>query len=368
MDEQIKRADYVLVVCTEVYTKRAEGREDKTLGLGANWEGGLITQAIYDDGGRNTKFIPVILNAADVKYRPRFLASSTYFNLSVESGYEDMYRLLTSQPAVIKPALGTIRKLTASSPPLRTDRQTAGEIDSFRISADKAVVIWRLPRGFLLLEGLQQKNNEGWATIAHYFDYDGNEIHGTHYHESYGWSQKYGAIDNQCAKLHIPQGDRIYAYPALNFMMDVREARLIISAEGEVTQKSVGSPIDGKLVTIHPPGPVKLPKPPNEYRASAATGALRDLMHEAEQLLLENGRPPYRADRIGELSPTVARIRREVRIELPRRLDATHPALKNVEEIILRYKPDDAANRLAWLQELVEATWEAIYCIQEQVD
>jgi hypothetical protein len=38
MQEQIERADFVLVACTEVYKRRFEGQEEPGKGRGATWE------------------------------------------------------------------------------------------------------------------------------------------------------------------------------------------------------------------------------------------------------------------------------------------------------------------------------------------
>src|ERR1700710_1054591 len=36
-------ADFVLVVCTETYRRRFDGREEKGRGLGVTWEGAIVT-------------------------------------------------------------------------------------------------------------------------------------------------------------------------------------------------------------------------------------------------------------------------------------------------------------------------------------
>ena len=77
MQDQIDGAAYVLVVCTERYKRRVEGHETAGGGLGATWEGALITQSVYEHGGRNTKFIPVVFGSSDPQHIPKFLAAST---------------------------------------------------------------------------------------------------------------------------------------------------------------------------------------------------------------------------------------------------------------------------------------------------
>ena len=117
MTQQITSSAFVLVVCTEVYYRRVTGQEEEGKGLGASWEGGLITQEIYEAGGRNAKFIPVILEGEDAAFIPPFLKPTTYYDLSRTGGYEELYRRLTSQPVVVKPPLGKRRTLPPTDPP-----------------------------------------------------------------------------------------------------------------------------------------------------------------------------------------------------------------------------------------------------------
>ncbi len=39
---EIRDADFVLVACTENYRRRYEGEEDEGVGLGGQWEGGIL--------------------------------------------------------------------------------------------------------------------------------------------------------------------------------------------------------------------------------------------------------------------------------------------------------------------------------------
>lgn len=111
MRRQIMEADLVLVVCTETYLRRYEGREVAGKGLGAKWEGGFISQELYESQGRNSKFIPVVFSRDDVKYIPAEMRGGTYYILDSEAEYEDLYRHLTDQPKTIKRELGKLRSL-----------------------------------------------------------------------------------------------------------------------------------------------------------------------------------------------------------------------------------------------------------------
>jgi formylglycine-generating enzyme required for sulfatase activity len=122
MLNQIENADFVLVVCTETYARRFRGREESGKGLGAQWEGAVITQEIYDAAARNTMFIPVLFRPDDSAYIPIVLRGATYYQLHTEQGYEALYRRLTNQPLIRKPELGRIRPM----PPLARKQPTTG--------------------------------------------------------------------------------------------------------------------------------------------------------------------------------------------------------------------------------------------------
>ncbi len=107
MEREIELADYVIVVCTDKYRYQFEGRAES--GKGVQWEGALISNALYQSRARNKKFIPVIFgdDGSDI---PLPLRAFTFFRLP--DGYEQLYRLLTDQPDVVTPAIGPRQELT----------------------------------------------------------------------------------------------------------------------------------------------------------------------------------------------------------------------------------------------------------------
>ncbi|HYF93438.1 MAG TPA: SEFIR domain-containing protein [Symbiobacteriaceae bacterium] len=111
MVNQVEWADYVLIVCTEKYERRFRGREAPNKGLGASWEGALITQEIYNAASNTTKFIPVVLNPGDAKFIPVELQGATRYDLSEIGQYFRLYRRLTGQPHTPRPPLGEITPL-----------------------------------------------------------------------------------------------------------------------------------------------------------------------------------------------------------------------------------------------------------------
>jgi hypothetical protein len=147
MVNQIEDADFVLVVCTENYERRFRGREERGKGLGAQWEGAIITQELYDAENHNTTFIPVFFSPDHSAYIPIVLHGATYYDLNTEEGYEVLYRRLTNQYLIQKPELGKIRPM----PPLArkqpnqetlfSDTRTATpEEDAKRVSDGKGNV------------------------------------------------------------------------------------------------------------------------------------------------------------------------------------------------------------------------------------
>jgi len=110
-EEQLKEVDFVLVVCTETYHRRFTGKEEVGKGLGAKWEGAVITNKLYEDEGRNTRFIPVVFSVEDLNHIPERLQAVTRYQLNTDEAFEDLYRRLTDQPRVVKRPLGKLRPM-----------------------------------------------------------------------------------------------------------------------------------------------------------------------------------------------------------------------------------------------------------------
>jgi SEFIR domain len=114
MMNHTEAATFILVVCTETYNLRFRGKNRDGKGLGAKWEGAIITQEIYEAEFNNSKFIPVLFSPEDIAHIPTPLRSATYYDLSADGGYESLYRRLSKQPGVSRPDLGELRPM----PPL----------------------------------------------------------------------------------------------------------------------------------------------------------------------------------------------------------------------------------------------------------
>ncbi len=142
-EEQIHKADYVLIVCTESYARRFDGKEVGDVGKGAQWEGTLIRQLIYDSVRGAGRFVPVIFGTENAKFIPRPLRGFTYFDVLSDSGYKELVRLLrrgssierseSRKEAAVpeggqKPALRTIRISIFSPGDVQEEREEARNV------------------------------------------------------------------------------------------------------------------------------------------------------------------------------------------------------------------------------------------------
>ncbi|HEX7150969.1 MAG TPA: TIR domain-containing protein [Thermoanaerobaculia bacterium] len=116
MTRSLREARYVLVVCTETYTRRFHGDEEPGKGMGATWEGAIITKALYAAYGRNRRFIPVVFGASGTTPVPDVLSDATRFDVTSEAHYIDLLRVLTDQREIVPvPVAPNVRELPPRS-------------------------------------------------------------------------------------------------------------------------------------------------------------------------------------------------------------------------------------------------------------
>ena len=109
MMNNIESADFVIVIATEAYNRRFRGQEEPSKGYGAQWEGAVITQELYNANGKNEKFIPIIFDHVDAGHIPLPLQGATHYNLSDPASYDELYFYLTHQLPYVPTPLGPIR-------------------------------------------------------------------------------------------------------------------------------------------------------------------------------------------------------------------------------------------------------------------
>ncbi|MBW4657399.1 MAG: NACHT domain-containing protein [Drouetiella hepatica Uher 2000/2452] len=109
MQEKIEWAEFVLIVCTETYKQRFEGKEEPGKGLGVSWEGTIIRQHLYNAQLEDAKFIPVVCASPDLAHVPLILNSRDKYGLDNEKSYRELCYRLRRQNTVIKPELGVVK-------------------------------------------------------------------------------------------------------------------------------------------------------------------------------------------------------------------------------------------------------------------
>lgn len=143
--EQIKQAAYVLVVATRTYAERFEGKAAAGSGRGATWEGAIITQGLYDASTHNTKFLPVLLSAADDDSIPTPLRPFTRFCVDTDQGYGELYRQITGQPKILPAGLGKVQQLGSDPTTLSPPALSLPEVHDHAVERSN---LPRLPYGF----------------------------------------------------------------------------------------------------------------------------------------------------------------------------------------------------------------------------
>ncbi|GKW46899.1 toll/interleukin-1 receptor domain-containing protein [Planococcus sp. NCCP-2050] len=111
MDRQVRNADYVLMICTPLYFKRVMGEEIPGQGLGGIWESGLIYQHLYNEGGINNKFIPILFSEGSTHMDiPTPLQGATRYIADNDSSFDRLYWRLRGVPSTAsRPPLGPLR-------------------------------------------------------------------------------------------------------------------------------------------------------------------------------------------------------------------------------------------------------------------
>jgi hypothetical protein len=108
-EAEIEKADFVLMVCTDIYLRRVSRKEEPGVGHGVPWEGRLIYQYLYDSGSVSRKFVPVLFADGSDAHVPAPVKGGTTYR--VPDRYEALLRLLSNQPLTPMPPLGPGKSL-----------------------------------------------------------------------------------------------------------------------------------------------------------------------------------------------------------------------------------------------------------------
>lgn len=138
--QHIEDADHVLLVCTETYRRRMDGKEAVGTGLGVCWEGPIIQQLLYDASGRGRKVIPVMFADGTADYIPAEVRRFTRFIVDREDGFEDLCRLVLKKPRRPPPPLGPTPNLLSEERPPFAALVTEGATKAEREGAHSVAI------------------------------------------------------------------------------------------------------------------------------------------------------------------------------------------------------------------------------------
>jgi tetratricopeptide (TPR) repeat protein len=116
MLRQVRKADFVLVVASPAYRRRAEGDAGVNEGRGVQFEAALLREELYRDREAGMrKFLPVLLPGGSADDIPAFLGptTATFYRVTelTTAGVERLLRVLTAQPLELEPPLGKVPEL-----------------------------------------------------------------------------------------------------------------------------------------------------------------------------------------------------------------------------------------------------------------
>jgi hypothetical protein len=154
MTEKMTGTDIVLVVCSKAWYERYHLNENPGVGAGATFEGGMLSRRVLEAQGTEHGVIPILFDASDVQYIPEFLRDETRFLLPEQ--FDDLYRVLTHQPAIVPPPVGKIRLMppinqAAGRTPAPSRSATDGSASTVSRAADIASPSAALPLALFAL-------------------------------------------------------------------------------------------------------------------------------------------------------------------------------------------------------------------------
>ena len=109
MTRNIVDTDFILMICTATYRRRAENNEVADRGHGVLYEATIIFNLLYNAKMKNKKVIPVLFEGSTSDDVPLPVAGYTRHDVSTDEGYLGLLRHLKNDPLYVKLPLGTQR-------------------------------------------------------------------------------------------------------------------------------------------------------------------------------------------------------------------------------------------------------------------
>ena len=99
------------------------------MGFGATFEGVIVTQALYEIGGHNAKFRPVVFHEGDERFISLELRRFNRYRVDTPENHEALLRWLHETPRVIAPEF----RVPSVGPSLEAVPSAAGRKRRFQI-------------------------------------------------------------------------------------------------------------------------------------------------------------------------------------------------------------------------------------------
>ena len=173
MLNRLEWADFVLLICTSTYYGRFRGHGEPGQGKGVDWEGAVITDAIYAKRSATIEFVPVLFNPVEQDAIPEPVRGHSFYCLDSATGYRELYDFLLDQSGTEPRPLGQFkRKARNRAEPLsfpgqegeRTPEPPRTELKRFFVSYRRRA---DLDRGLAtsLVEGLKRAGHEVFVDV-----------------------------------------------------------------------------------------------------------------------------------------------------------------------------------------------------------
>jgi diguanylate cyclase (GGDEF)-like protein len=112
MEDQMRKADFVLIICTERYRYYLEHLDEvEDGGKGVLWESNIIYNRLCTARLKNPTFIPILFATGSPENIPTPLKGYTYYRSETSNGYEALYRQIVGDPFIKRPPLGPRKAL-----------------------------------------------------------------------------------------------------------------------------------------------------------------------------------------------------------------------------------------------------------------
>ncbi|MEU3066857.1 SEFIR domain-containing protein [Streptomyces sp. NPDC006906] len=121
MQHEYEQADFVLVIASQAYKRRAEGTEASGKGEGVAWEARLLRAEVYSRPDWYSRVLRVVLPGGSRDDLPSFLGGHPLTHYIVDplttTGAERLLRYLTNQPYETEPPLGAVPRFEPRTDP-----------------------------------------------------------------------------------------------------------------------------------------------------------------------------------------------------------------------------------------------------------